>query len=215
MSAASRARTVLAACIGLVAATVNLPAQQSDLIAYGGVVAPLGKLIQQGRASIGHVSKVAFGGRLDVWLTPSAGLEVAADYSPSGYRHVDTTGAALDTTGALLHATGRMLYRFAQGGVWSAHILAGAGIVSHSGVYLTGTTGKTSLCGVVGVAGQLRIVTGWTVQLTAEDYVYSARLGGFADVPGASGTLNNDLVLSFGVAVPLGARGDDDLRVIR
>jgi hypothetical protein len=205
---------MLAACLLLAAGTVTLPcrlrAQLPEFLPYGGVVVPTSKLIQQGRASLAHRTQVAFGARLDYWVSRSTGLEVVASYAPSGYRRVDTTGTARDTVGGLLHATGRLLYRVVQRGPWSAHVLAGAGVAVQGGAYLGGATGKTSLCGVVGAAARLRASAGWTLQLTAEDYVYSARLGGFADVPGAAGKLNNDLVLSLGVTVPLGARGEED-----
>jgi len=219
MSTIGRSRAVLAACVVTFVTTVlpgPLSAQTLEAVPFGGGVLPLGTLVRQGRASLSHRPNVVFGGRLDLWLWSSAGLEVAASFSPSGFRAADALGASLDTTGSLFAVTGRFVYRFARTGLASWHVLAGAGVVTHGGSYVTNVTGRTHLTGVVGVTGRFQVSRGTAIVVAAEDYVYSVK---FAGIPGIvpAARLNNDVVLSLGIVVPLGARGDDDdyMRVIR
>ena len=219
MSRYGSRRAVSAACVGLTAIAVVLPcrlsAQGMEFIPYGGVILPLGKLVEQGRANISHVVNVAFGGRVDGWLSPRTGLEVAVSYAPSGFHAADTLGTSLDTTGGLFSVTGRVLYRFARTGAMSWHVLAGAGVLIHSGAYIANLTGKKNLTGVVGVTGRFQISGGTAITLTTEDYVYSVKFGGIPGIAPAA-RLNNDVVFSLGLVVPLGARGEDDyMRVFR
>jgi hypothetical protein len=219
MKGTGRRRAVGATCVGLVAVTVTLPgllpAQSVEAVPFGGFVLPLGTLVQQGRASLSHRANVVFGGRFDTWLWRSAGLEVVVSYSPAGFHIADTLGATLDTTGGLFAATGRFLYRFARAGKLSLDASAGAGLVTHSGAYMGAVTGRTHLTGVVGLSGRFQASAGTALVLTAEDYVYSVKLSGISGIA-PTARLNSDVVVSLGIVVPLGARGDDDhLRVIR
>jgi hypothetical protein len=213
MSKTALYRAVAAALVGLGAAALSPPArlraQSVEIVPYAGAALPLGKLIEQSRASIAHRPSLAFGGRLDVWLSTSLGLEVAVGYAPSGYHHVDTLGAVVDTSGGLFTATGRLRFRFAQAGRLSVHLVAGAGGVTHSGSYIAAVTGKSALAGVLGVAVRYRLSRGATLDLGVEDYVYALKLGGFGDLATPSSKLNNDVLFSLGLVVPLGVRDED------
>jgi hypothetical protein len=210
---------VVAEWVFCIAVAVILPgplgAQTVELVPYGGGILPLGRLFQDSGAKLSHRATVTFGGRLDLWLRPSAALEVVVGYAPSGYHFVKPTGAAVDTTGGLFSATCRLVYRFARTGMVSWHLLAGAGVVRHSGNYISSVTGKSHLTGVVGATGRFEVSWGTAVVLAAEDYVSAVRFGGITGSSPAA-RLNNDVVVSLGIVVPLGASGDDDyLRVIR
>jgi len=210
--ATTAARVLLAAVIALQPGLLR--AQALEAMPFGGVVFPTGTLAQQGRASLSHRRHVIFGGRLDGWLWRSAGIEVTVGYSPSGYHAADTLGNAIDTTGGLFAATGRFLYRFAQTGNVSWIASVGGGVVTHSGIYINNLTGRTRLTGVVGLTGRFQVSDATAVAVTAEDYVYSVKFVGIGGIAPTSRS-NNDLVVSLGIVVPLGARGDEDYRVIR
>lgn len=208
-----------AAFVVCTAVTVTVPgllrAQTVEFVPFGGVILPLGKLFQDSGATLSHRATVAFGGRMDLWLRPSVALEVVVGYAPSGYHFVKPAGAVVDTTGGLFAATGRLVYGFARTGLASWHVLAGAGVVRHAGNYISNVTGKSHLTGVVGAIGRFQVSRGTAVVVAAEDYVSAVRFGRITGSAPAA-RLNNDVVISLGVVVPLGASGEDDyLRVIR
>jgi len=213
-----------AAALALLAAAAVCPAgalrAQSlpfEAIPFGGVVLPVGKLVQQGTAQLSHPAAVTFGGRLDAWLTRSTAVELVISYSVSGYHAVSSSGQVTDTTGALFAATGRFVYRFATSGPVSWQVSAGAGVMAHSGSFLENlaSSGRQHLVGVVGLTGRLQVSEGTALVLTAEDYVCSVKLSGIPGIAAAA-HLNNYPMFSLGIVVPLGARGEeDDYRTIR
>ena len=187
----------------------RLRAQPVTFVPYGGAILPQGKVYQQSGASIRHRAAVTFGGRLYAWVSGPVGVEVAVNYAPSPYR-VDTAATSFDTTGGVLAASARVLFRFARTGPLSWHLIAGAGVVRHTGLYVANATDKTSLAGVLGLAGRFPLSSRIAALLAAEDYIYSAALGGFTGSLASTRQLNHDVVLSLGLELPLGARGDDN-----
>ncbi len=223
MSARGRG-PVLVPAFALLAAAALAPvaaraqALPFEAIPFGGLVVPMGRLVDQGSATLSHETAVTFGGRLDAWLTRSAALELAFSYSLSGYHATTTGGQTVDTTGGLLAVTGRFAYRFARTGpvLWQG--VAGAGVMLHTGAYLgnMAPSGRQHLTGVVGLSGRIPVSEGTALMVSAEDYFCSVKLSGISGITPAA-HFNNYPVLSLGVVVPLGARGEDDdeYRVIR
>lgn len=211
-----------AACALALAVTAIHPgllrAQPLEAVPFGGAIFPMGRLVEQGNATLSHRTNVVFGGRLDAWFWGAAGLELAVAYAPSGYHATGATGPSVDTTGGLFTATGRFLYRFAHTGPLSWQVSAGAGAMVHSGSFLSNlaSSGRQHLTGVVGLTGRFQVSEGMALVLGAEDYVYSIKLGGMTGITPQS-RLNNAVVVWLGVVVPLFAHGDDDdeYRVIR
>jgi hypothetical protein len=192
-------------------------AQPLEAVPFGGAIFPMGQLVEQGNANLSHRRSVVFGGRLDAWLWSSAGLELAVGFAPSGYHATSTAGTSADTTGGLFTATGRFLYRFARIGPVSWEVSAGAGVMVHGGSFLVNlaSSGRQHLTGVVGLTGRVQVSEGTALIASAEDYLYSVKLGGMTGITPES-RLNNAVVVSLGIVVPLFAHGEDDeYRVIR
>ncbi len=185
-----------------------------QLVPFGGVALPQGRIYQYKLASVSHQSRAVFGGRLDAWMNGSLGLEIAAAYAPSGYHVVDSLGTPHDTTGGLFTATARVLYRFVRAGPFRAHLMAGGGVVTHSGLLIERFSGKTNPAGVVGLSAGVA-VSRWTLQVTAEQYLYAAGLGAIPGYPNISSRPNGVFVLSLGAEIPLGAWLPNDLRRLR
>ena len=192
-----------------------LRAQPLEAVPFGGAILPMGQLVEQGNANLSHRTSVVFGGRLDAWFWSSAGLELAVGFAPSGYHATTTAGMSADTTGGLFTATGRFLYRFARTGRVSWQANAGAGVMVHGGSFLVNmaSSGRQHLTGVVGLAGRFQVSEGTALVVSAEDYVYSVKLGGITGITPES-RINNVVVVSLGIVVPLGAWGEERLRVI-
>jgi hypothetical protein len=110
------------------------------------------------------------------------------------------------------------VYRFARSGRVSWLANGGAGVLVHSGTYLEdrAAAGRTHFTGVAGLSSRIQVSEGVALLLAVEDYVCSVKLSGITGITPAA-HLDNYPVLSLGVVVPLGARGedDDDYRVIR
>ncbi len=218
----STGRRAVAAVALLVAALAPSPVRAQrlpfEVTPFGGGVFPVGKLVEQGSATLSHRTGATFGGRLDAWLTSSAALELTISYALSGYHATNTVGQTVDTTGGLLAVTGRFVYRFARTGPVDWQASAGAGMLVHTGAYLSNmaSSGRQHLTGVVALAGRIQVSEGTALILTAEDYVCSVKLSGITGITPAA-HLNNYPVVSLGIVVPLGARGEDDdeYRVIR
>ena len=194
-----------------------LRAQPLEAVPFGGAILPMGQMVEQGNANLSHRTGVAFGGRLDAWFWNSAGLELAVGYAMSGYHATSTAGVSADTTGGLFTATGRFLYRFARTGPLSWQVSAGGGVMIHSGSFLDNmvSSGRRHLTGVVGLSARFQASEGTALVVSAEDYVYSVKLGGITGIT-PQARLNNAVVVSLGIVVPLFAHGEDDeYRAIR
>ena len=218
MKGAGRRRSGSGAALALVVLLASgLPrdgraqSHPAQLVPFGGMAVPQGRIYTYKSAAISHQNAVAFGGRFDAWLTRTLGVELVASYAPSGYHVVDSTGAAHDTTGGLFTASGRVLYRFVRAGPFAAHVLAGGGILTHSGRFTERLSGRSDPAGVVGVSAGVA-VSQWMLVVAAEEYLYPAALGGIGGYPDAPSRLNGLFVLSLGAEVPLGAWLPNDLR---
>jgi hypothetical protein len=177
-----------------------------EFVPFAGVLVPLGKLINEGsvvHVTMSHRTTFLVGGRLDAWFSHLAGAEVAVGYAPSGY-HVVQNGSSDDTTGSHLSVSARFVVRFATGPTSTWHLYVGGGIVSHGGAGVGGLRGTTDVSGVAGVAGRFRVTPALALQATAEDYIYQASFGPQGEAGNTQGRINNDLMLSLGLVVPLG-----------
>ena len=77
------------------------------------------------------------------------------------------------------------------------------------------SSGRQHLTGVVGLSGRVQVSERTALVASAEDYVYSVKLGGITGIIPQS-RINNAVVVSLGIVVPLGSREEDDeYRVIR
>ena len=204
---------MLAAALLAAAAGALRPARAQELplrfTPSLGVIVPAGKVYEQAGASISHRTGLAFGGRLSTRVVGPLRLEVAISYALSGY-HVDTASQSFDTSGAVLAASGRIVLRVAAIGGTSWHLIVGAGAVQHSGTYVAHATGKTNFAGVLGLAGRIPITPGATIVVAGEDYISHAALAGFTGALPSTRQLDNDLIVSVGLEMPIGAHGDED-----
>ncbi len=185
--------------------------------------------------SLKQKRQVALGGRLTVWWTSHRGAEVTLGYSPSGVSTVGAQPVDSSAHVITASARALLRISPTGGSPW-LQLGGGVGFVSRGGgAYSEWGTSRTSVCGTSTFAGVVSAGAGFTfgrgglaLRLDAEDYLYSAGLYVNGESPGCGGTqsqcrglgqvcniielasptnkFQDDLVLSVGLAFPLGGR---------
>jgi len=183
--------------------------------------------------SLKQKAAVALGGRLTVWWTSHFGAEATLDYSPSGLSIVAGQPADSSGDVFTASARAVMQVSPAGGSPW-LRLGGGVGLVSRGSGAYSDRDGSPSVCGTSSFAGVVSAGAGFklgrggvALRLDAEDYLYGARLYVNGESPGCGnqyqcryygrpqvcnlleGTspvnkFQDDLVLSVGLAVPLG-----------
>ncbi len=219
-------RPVLAALGAMVVFTSAAAAQvRVDFVPYSGVYLPTASVVDQG-ISLRQKPAFTLGNRVTLWLPGRVAIEGTFGYSPSGVIARDAF-STLDTSAYVITASARVLVRLSPAdAATSLHVGGGVGLVGHRGdAYAggpnSGVGGTSRVGGIVLVGGTFKLgPSPLALRLDVEDYVFrahfdnlSACLSEFGVCELMSGApaatrakLQNDLVVSFGVAVPLARR---------
>jgi hypothetical protein len=161
-------------------------------------------------------SAFSLGGRLGYGLSDRAALEGAFGYTSSDVK-IDVGGfGSVALGGTVLQGSARVLYRLnAPASPTAWHLVGGVAMISRGGeVWDTLSTDSTSVDGrtdfgvVIGGGVSLPVGKGLALRIDVEDYVYQAKFT--FDLAGSrldtESQLQNDLVLSVGLAIQLGGR---------
>jgi len=213
---------VLAAVGATFVVTVPAAAQTHlDIVPYVGRYVPMASVVSGDSLVIPPVTQqatFALGARITVWLPSGLGVESTFGYAPSSVN----SGATYDCCNAahVFIASNRVLVPVLVSGPVLLRLGGGLGLVAHGGRAWIHTGGATALAGVASGGLAIRLYgSRLTLRLDAEDYVFKPDLsaepgcdrGGYTGVcghimrlTGYRSPLQNDLVLSAGLALSSG-----------
>ncbi len=220
-------RALLAAAGLLLAGASTSGAQVSvDLIPYAGAYVPTGDLANfvvpltpgPGNAAIQAKQKTAFlfGGRVNVWLSRTVGVEGNFAYALSdGELTLSEPGGTITDLCAQDQSCGAAVWLGSVKGLlrvfaseqWSVHFAGGAAVIGRSGDFYEEVSETVDFGGVLGAGATVDLSPRIGIAVDVEDYLYSYS----ATIESADiGTVNtgskfqNDLVLSAGLVIHLG-----------
>lgn len=169
-----------------------------------------------------QATSVSLGSRLTVWLPGRVGIEFTVNYAPSDVKGIGAySGAFAGPTAAhVMAGSAKALVRQGSPDATPAfHVGGGVGIVDYGGpAYSFGDlqSGHASFSGIVTGGATFGLSSSLAMRLDAEDYVFIAHFqcsynyqdrGVCAAVnqggQNSSSKLQNDLVLSLGLAIHL------------
>ncbi|MEO8089153.1 MAG: outer membrane beta-barrel protein [Gemmatimonadales bacterium] len=188
----------------LMAGANPLAAQRISFAPNIGVYVPTTELV---KAANGDEFKqeisLTLGGRLGIALGERLGLEFTGAYAPSDLK-VTASGVGGPAQDAnIFTGSGRVSLQLVPYTSPVAFVVTGGvGVINRSGEFYSNVQNKTDIGGTVGASARFRLGSLLRIQVSAEDYVYKPK----ADIPGftsADKKTQNDIHLSFGVAVPL------------
>ncbi len=215
-------RPVLAGLGATFVVTVPGAAQTHlDVVPYVGVYVPTASMVSGDSFAIAPVTQqatFALGARLTVWLPSGLSIESTFGYAPSSVN----SGATYECCNAahVFMTSNRVLLPVVLGGPVLLRLGAGLGLVAHGGRAWIHTGGATALAGVATGGLAIKLYgSRLTLRFDAEDYVFKPDLsaepgcdrGGYTGVcghimrlTGYRSPLQNDLVLSAGLALSPG-----------
>lgn len=210
-----RRHSLLGACIVGVAALPGFPSvgaaqRQIEVVPFVGLYIPTANVIDQFDSACScqvaakQHTAIDVGGRVVAWVTDRLGLEGAFGFSPSGatatapgYAPIDRSGRVITTSARLLAALGprtRNRYFYVSGGI---------GLVVRGGDAWAGTSGRTRLAGAIGAGVRVELAPPLALRAELADVFYSTQFS-TASTPPTQSQFQHDLVLSLGLAVPVG-----------
>ncbi|HJR63053.1 MAG TPA: outer membrane beta-barrel protein [Gemmatimonadaceae bacterium] len=202
----------LSCCLAAVVAIVASPpkslfAQGTEVVPFIGLYAPLSNLFEEDEFEAKHGSGLSFGARVVYRGASRLGFEGAFSYSSSEVEvsATDNDDISIDFDANVIIFRGKVLYDLSQPqGRVRPHIGAGIAAIIRGGDFYdeTDLEGTTDL-GFVLAAG-LRFPVGERLMLSVEleDFISSAKFEQDDDESDAK--LQNDLLLSVGLAIPIG-----------
>lgn len=161
-------------------------------------------------------STFSFGGRLGYWIGDRAALEGAFGYTASEVKFEVPGFVSTALGGRVLQGSARVVYRLNQPASSTGwHLIGGLAVVSRSGEMwdslATGgiqVDGRTDIGAVIGGGVRLPVAERLALRIDVEDYIHQAKFT--LDVQGTpletESQLQNDLVLSLGLAIQLSGR---------
>ncbi|MEO8201968.1 MAG: hypothetical protein ABI679_15660 [Gemmatimonadota bacterium] len=168
-------------------------AQKLSLSPQVGVYIPTTELV---KAAAGQSFKqevsISVGARAALWFGRRVGLEVSGDYAPSELKF-STTATSTTASSRIISGSGRLIFFvIPPTSFLSLRLSAGGSGVRRSGDAFP--TEQTDVGGVVGAILGFRLGP-INLQLTADDYVYSATFSGNTQT---SSTVQHDIHLGVG-----------------
>ncbi len=214
----------LSALPALLAAGPAAPQQLAvDIIPYAGLYAPIADVLEIragvdgiiAELSVGQAAGLLGGGRLDLWLTDSFGLEGGFAYALSDAEiQAEALGVSI-SEGADAHVwlgSARAIYRFMPAIASSLifFINGGVAIIGRGGdAYeefavdgIADVEGKTDIGGVIGAGIIIDVFDAVGIRFDVEDYLYSVKLE-VADEDFDS-QFQNDIAVTSGMVIHLG-----------
>ncbi|HEX4628470.1 MAG TPA: outer membrane beta-barrel protein [Gemmatimonadales bacterium] len=210
-----RRHSLLGARIVAVAALLGLPSvggaqSKFEVVPFLGLYIPTANVVEQVNASCAcqvstrQKTNIDVGARLAMWISDRLSLEGSIGYSPSGvtttaalYGRADTSARVTTASARVLAALGpRTLNRY-------VFVSGGIGLVVRGGDAWTGASGRTRFGGTLGVGMRFEVAPPLAVRAELDDWLYSAQFSS-ASTPQTQSKFQSDLVLSLGLAVPIG-----------
>ena len=149
---------------------------------------------------------LALGASLGVGLGSRVLLQLAGSYVPSELSGTVTGAGDFTQSDANLFFGNANLTFFVvrpTSPVWLS-LSAGGGMVSRSGAAYDGVSGTTDYGGLVGATVGFRLGSLLSFNISATDYIYGAQFE--KDGYTTNETNQNDILLGFGLGVPLGGK---------
>jgi len=192
-----------------------------DIVPYVGRYVPMASMVSGDSFVVPPVTQqatFALGARVTVWLPSGLGVESTFGYAPSSVN----SGATYDCCNAahVFIASNRVLVPVVVNGPVLLRLGGGLGLIAHRGRAWIHTGGATALAGVASGGLAIRLHgSRLTLRLDAEDYVFKPDLsaepgcdragytgvcGHIRRLTGYRSPLQNDLVLSAGLALSSG-----------
>ena len=193
-----------------------------ELTPFLGMYVPVADLIKESDPSsglsvvFGQKSAFSLGARLGYGLSDRAALEGAFGYTSSDVT-VEVPGVGgTSISGTVLQGSARVVYRLnAPTSPTGWHLIGGLAVTSRGGdiwsqIESSGTkvNGRTDFGVVVGGGVRLPVGKGFALRIDVEDYISQAKftLDDGVQALDSESQLQNDLVLSVGLAIQLGGR---------
>lgn len=183
----------------------SLQAQDGiELTPFIGAFVPLSNVMEQNGAEVKHQPNLAGGLRM---TTGGAGrMRFEGVVAVAGGAVKGTSGLSEpEVEGRVILASVRALWGLGAGGGAAAwHLTTGIGVLSRGAYAYESLDGTTDIGAVIGIGTRARIGDRWSLRIDLEDNISSAEfeLGGAS----SGSKLQNDLMLSVGLAIPLGNR---------
>ena len=192
---------------------------QLEFAPYLGLYWPTSILASGGGETLKQQRSVTLGMRVTKWWPGRLGVEGTVGYAPSP---LWSSQYGFTFPAHVLTVSGKAFLRVTSPAAWAAlHVGGGVGLVGHGGdAYRPWYVGpKTFVGGVANARAVMKLARWVALQLDAEDFVYSARIGrctrtkggndGVCDLWNATlaaggptgSTRQSDLVLSLGFAL--------------
>lgn len=149
---------------------------------------------------------LALGASLGVGLGSRFGIQAAGSYVPSELSGTVTGAGSFTQSDANLFFGNLNLTFYVvkpTSPVWLS-LSAGGSMVSRSGAAYEGVTGTTDYGGLVGATLGFRLGSVLSFNVSATDYIYGAQFE--KDGYTTTETDQNDILLGFGLGVPLGGK---------
>ena len=175
-----------------------------ELTPFVGAFVPLSNVMDQNGVEVKHQPNLAGGLRA---TTGGAGrMRFEGVVAVAGGAVKGTSGSSEpEVEGRVILASVRALWGLGAGGGAAAwHLTTGVGVLSRGAYAYESLDGTTDIGAVVGIGTRARIGDRWSLRIDLEDNISSAEfeLGGAS----SGSTLQNDLMLSVGLVIPLGNR---------
>lgn len=193
-----------------------------ELTPFLGMYVPVADLIKESdpvsglSVVFGQKSAFSLGARLGYGLSDRAALEGAFGYTSSDVT-VEIPGVGgTSISGTVLQGSARVVYRLnAPASRIGWHLIGGLAVTSRGGdiwsqIESSGTkvNGRTDFGVVIGGGVRLPVGKGFALRIDVEDYISQAKftLDDGIQALDSESQLQNDLVLSVGLAIQLGGR---------
>lgn len=193
-----------------------------ELTPFLGMYVPVADLIKESDPGsglsvvFGQKSAFSLGARLGYGLSDRAALEGAFGYTSSDVT-VEVPGVGgTSISGTVLQGSARVVYRLnAPTSPTGWHLIGGLAVTSRGGdiwsqIESSGTqvNGRTDFGVVIGGGVRLPVGKGFALRIDVEDYISQAKftLDDGIQALDSESQLQNDLVLSVGLAIQLGGR---------
>jgi hypothetical protein len=201
---------IVRTCAAVVIAALAMPLASLDaqggfeLTPFVGAFVPLSDVMDQNDAQVKHQPNVVGGARAT--MRGSGRMRFEGVLAVAGGKVTGTQGSSEpEVEGRIILASVRALWSLGAGnGAAAWHLTTGLGILSRGSNAYEPLDGTTDIGAVVGIGTRARIGERWSLRVDLEDNISSAEfeLGGAS----SGSKLQNDLMLSVGLVIPLGSR---------
>ncbi len=190
-----------AAVLGALASASQADAQRTfELTPFAGTYIPISSLGDEGGTEAKHQPSVALGIRGTFPGAGRVGLEGVIGLAAGAVKATSASQEA-EVSGRIVMASVRALWALGTPGESrSWHATTGVGVSSRGSDAYSPFDGTTDIGGIIGIGMRTRVGR-WALRFDLEDNISSVKLADDAEA-----ALQNDLMLSVGLVIPLGNR---------